>query len=156
MFSLFRRRKPKRKAPPTHPSPHVRAAMQQVEREIKLYERHQQGLAKARMLAGQRGLRTEVQVHPQLPRRLRGRRDEVGLGQVAAGLEQEHVQPSLGQLLHGDAAAGSRADDDDVEPLVDARTASSVVSALSWLTATVPESSASVVALPSPSVAATA
>jgi predicted SAM-dependent methyltransferase len=64
MFSLFRKRKSKRKAPPTHPSPHVQAAMQQVQRELKLFERHQQGLAKARMLAGQRGLKIHLGCGP--------------------------------------------------------------------------------------------
>ena len=44
---------------------------------------------------------------PEGTRRLRRRRSEVRFGEVAAGLEQQHVEPSLRQLLDGDAATRS-------------------------------------------------
>ena len=36
------------------------------------------------------------------------------------GLEQEHVPAALGELARDDAAAGARADHDDVEPVLHA------------------------------------
>jgi predicted SAM-dependent methyltransferase len=63
MFSLFRKRKPK-KATPDHPSPHVRAAFKAVDREVMIYKRHQKGLAKAETLAGQRDLKLHLGCGP--------------------------------------------------------------------------------------------
>jgi SAM-dependent methyltransferase len=66
MISLFRKSKSKASKLPSadHPSPHVRKAVENAEREVKLYQRHQKGLAKARQLAGQKGLKLHLGCGP--------------------------------------------------------------------------------------------
>jgi len=64
MFSLFRKRKPKKKVTLEHPSPHVRAALKAVDREIMIFRRHQKGLAKAETLAGQSHLKLHLGCGP--------------------------------------------------------------------------------------------
>ena len=59
--------------------------------------------------------RREPERPPHVVRRLRLPAGEVRGGQVRADLEQEHVAAALGELAGDDAAAGARADDDDVE-----------------------------------------
>ena len=64
-----------------------------------------------------RGLETDT----HRPRRRLGRRREIGLGEIAARLEQEHIEAALGQLLDGDASGSARADDQCIESLVKRR-----------------------------------
>ena len=64
MFSFFRKRKDKLTDQSNHASPYVRAAQERVRKELMIHKRHEKGLVKARMLAGQRQLKLHLGCGP--------------------------------------------------------------------------------------------
>ena len=68
--------------------------------------------------------RREPQRPPEVVVRLRLPAREVGGGAVRARLQEQHAAAAVGELPGDDAAAGARADHDDVEPLARAHPAS--------------------------------